>query len=145
MQKLPHRYSVVASASEKSTVTLGSPGLSDIESAAPAEFGGPGDLWSPETLFAAAVADCFLLTFRAIAKASSIGWDSLECSVDAELDRVEKTTKFTNLNLHVTLKVPADSNEDKCLRLLQRAEDSCLITNSINATSHLIAEVQVAG
>ena len=44
-----------------------------------AEFGGPGDLWSPETMLAGAVAGCFILTFRAAARASSasIPWRKL--------------------------------------------------------------------
>ena len=70
MQDLPHHYVVKASADTDSHILLESPGLEPVTSAGPAEFGGPGDLWSPETLLVAAVADCFILTFRAIARAS---------------------------------------------------------------------------
>ena len=71
MQQLPHSYVVSASAEAESNVTLSSDGLESVTSAPPEAFGGPGDLWSPETLLVAAVADCFILSFRAIARASA--------------------------------------------------------------------------
>jgi hypothetical protein len=40
--------------------------------AAPAEFGGPGDQWSPESLLAGAIASCFALTFRFVARAQKV-------------------------------------------------------------------------
>jgi hypothetical protein len=36
-----------------------------LQSAAPAEFDGPGNRWSPETLLVGAVPDCFILTLSA--------------------------------------------------------------------------------
>jgi organic hydroperoxide reductase OsmC/OhrA len=70
MQQFPHHYSVVAKADTQGDVALESERLPPISSAPPAEFDGPGDRWSPETLFVAAVADCFMLTFRGIASLS---------------------------------------------------------------------------
>ena len=70
MQPFPHHYAVVAKAETQSDVALEGERLPPIASAPPTEFGGPGDRWSPETLLVAAVADCFILTFRAIAGAS---------------------------------------------------------------------------
>jgi organic hydroperoxide reductase OsmC/OhrA len=67
MQPFPHHYSVIAKADTQGDVALAGDRLPPIPSAPPTEFGGPGDRWSPETLFVAAVADCFVLTFRGIA------------------------------------------------------------------------------
>ena len=145
MQNLPHNYAVTASAHADSNVELASPGLEVIESAAPAEFGGPGDRWSPETLLVAAVADCFILSFKAIARANKLEWHTLSCSVDATLDRVDRVTRFTAFNERVVLEVPAGTDEAKAMRLLERAEKVCLITNSLSAETHLSAEVQTAG
>jgi organic hydroperoxide reductase OsmC/OhrA len=69
MHPFPHIYKVSAIPVTAGEVTLESTGLESIISQPPAEFGGPGDQWSPETLLAAAVADCFFLSFRAIANA----------------------------------------------------------------------------
>jgi organic hydroperoxide reductase OsmC/OhrA len=41
-----------------------------IETAPPPEFDGPGDMWSPETLLVAAIASCFILTFRGVSRAA---------------------------------------------------------------------------
>lgn len=144
MQNLPHKYNVAASAGAGSHVKLASAGLEDLESASPAEFGGPGDRWSPETLLVAAVADCFILTFRAIARASKLEWISINCDVDAILDRVDGVSRFTDFHQRVVLDVSAGTNEAKAMRLLEKAEQACLITNSLNGNSHLAAEVRIA-
>ena len=145
MQDYPHHYRVTASAGADANVEVTSPGLASIESAPPAEFGGPGDLWSPETLLAAAVANCFILSFRAIARASKLEWNALTCDVEAVLDRVDRVTKFTEIKERVVLDVPAGTDTDKARRLLEKAEHVCLVTNSLTATTTLEAEVRVAG
>ncbi len=145
MQDFPHHYVVAASASGDGNVNLESPGLEKLESAGPAEFGGPGDLWSPETLLVAAVADCFILSFRATARAARFEWLSLSCDVIGQLDRIDKVTRFTEFSVRATLDVPEGANEDKARRLLEKAEKHCLITNSMVAESHLEAIVRVAG
>ncbi len=144
MQNLPHNYVVRANASARSNVELTSPGLAALESAPPAEFGGPGDLWSPETLLAAAVADCFILTFRAIARASKLDWISLSCDVEAVLDRVDRVTRFTEIREQVVLEVPAGTDESKAARLLEKAEHGCLVTSSLTAEIKLDVTVRVA-
>jgi uncharacterized OsmC-like protein len=144
MQELPHHYAVRAVADTDGVVTVESHGLPALQTAAPAEFGGPGDLWSPETLLVASVGNCFILTFRAIAKASRAEWTALRCEVDGVLDRVERRTLFTGFRVRAVLDVPGGASEDKLLRLLEKAEQGCLITNSLTATVHLDAEVRIA-
>jgi len=143
MQDLPHRYMVAATALGDSNVKLASAGLETLDSAAPAEFGGPGDLWSPETLLVAAVADCFVLSFRAIARASRLDWTAIRCDVEAILDRVEGKNRFTAITERVVLDVPEGTSETKAMRLLEKAELACLVTNSMTADVHLDAQVTV--
>jgi peroxiredoxin-like protein len=143
VQTLPHHYAVAAAGSSDGNILLTSQGLSSIESAAPAEFGGPGDLWSPETLLVAAIADCFILSFRAIARASKLDWVSLHCDVEGVLDRLDKVTQFTEIKLQVVLETSEGVDESKAIRLLEKAEASCLITNSMKSEIHLAAEVRV--
>jgi len=143
MQDFPHRYGVAAAATADGSVILQSEGLPSLPSAAPTQFGGPGDQWSPETLLVAAVADCFILTFRAIARASRLPWTSLDCQVDGTLDRVERVTRFTEFRVRASLRVPAGTNEEQARRILEKAEQGCLITNSLKGTTHLEASVEV--
>ena len=141
MQSFPHHYKVVAAAELDGDVSLMGDGLDSIPSAPPVEFGGPGNRWSPETLLVAAVADCFILSFRAIARTSKFPWITLNCEVEGTLERGEGKTSFTEFVLHATLHVPPDTNEERAHRILQKAEESCLITNSLSGTIHLDAAV----
>ena len=143
MQNLPHHYRVSAAVEGESAVQLTCNGLAVLESAAPAEFGGPGDKWSPETLLVAAVADCFILTFKAIARASKFSWISLSCAVEGTLDTVDRLTQFTTFEVNASLTMPPDMNEEKAMKLLMKAEQACLITNSLTADTHLTATVQI--
>lgn len=143
MQNFPHHYRVSAAAKAETVVQLTSTGLPALESAAPAEFGGPGDKWSPESLLVAAVTDCFVLTFKAIARASKFSWISLTCTVEGTLDKVDRLTQFTSFEVKASLTMPPDMNEEKAMRLLEKAEQACLITNSLTADTHLSASVHV--
>jgi len=145
MQDLPHHYTVAALSRTEGDVSLESARLPALSSAAPAEFGGPGDRWSPETLLVAAVADCFTLGFRAIARASKLEWVSLRCEVEGKLERVERATQFTGFQVRATLRVPPGTDEARARGLLEKAEKTCFITNSLKGASHLEASIEVAG
>ena len=142
MQELPHHYKIEASAERDGDAALSCERLDTIPFAPPAEFGGPGNRWSPETLLVAAVASCFILSFRAIARASKFQWNSLKCEVVGTLDRVEGTMKFTKFTVHATLGVPQDANEELAHRLLEKAEKTCLVTNSLSGDTQLAAAVR---
>ncbi len=141
MQELPHRYVVTAVGSAGGDVGLHSPGVPALVTSAPAEFGGPGDRWSPETLLVGAVADCFILTFRAVARAMKLPWDSLSCEVEGTLDRVDRATQFTAFAVRATLTVAPGTDLDQAQRALERAERGCLVTNSLKAAVHLESTV----
>lgn len=145
MQEFPHHYPVAASAAPSGTVSLNSAGLPDLVSAPPAEFGGPGDQWSPEHLLVSSVADCFILTFRAVASGSRFEWTHLEAYAEGVLDRVDRVTLFTGFTVTAKLTLPAGGDVEKAQRLLEKAEGACLITNSLSAETHLQTEINVEG
>jgi len=141
MNALPHRYRVDASARPEGAVGVSSPGLPPLSTAAPAEFGGPGDQWSPETLFVAASVDCLILTFRAVAQASKLAWEALDCNAEGVIDRVEGKTRFTGLALRARLRIPPGGDPERARRVLEKAERSCLVTNSLAFEPTLEVEV----
>jgi len=143
MQEFPHQYQASAHAGPVGDIQLASSGLPELRTAAPAAFGGPGDRWSPETLLTGAVADCFILTFRAIASASSLPWTALHCEVTGTLDRVDRVTQFTTFDLFVTLDLPAGTDAERAQSLLQRTERTCLISSSLKGAVRLHPQVQV--
>ena len=118
MKNWPHVYLVSTRMVPVWLVVLTSPGLTTLASAPPKEFDGPGDKWSPETLLTAAMADCFALSFRAVAAASKFEWTQLECDVEGTLDRIERVKK-----------------------LLEKSEQVCLISASLKAAKQLVMEV----
>jgi len=141
----PHHYSVEASAAASGSVELSAEGLPALASAPPAEFDGPGDQWSPESLFVASVVDCFALTFRAIARGSKLDWTRLRCVGEGTLDRVEGVTRFVGLRIVAELALPPGGNDEKGRRLLEKAEKSCLVTNSLDFAVDLEARVAIGG
>ncbi len=143
MQAFPHHYRVgFTAAVTDSAIALDSPGLGSLSCAPPAEFGGPGDQWSPETLLVGAIASCFALSFRSVADASKFAWKSLRCEVDGTLDRVDRVTRFTAVSLSVELEIDDPAAVERADRLLHKAEEICLITNSLNAEVSFQARVK---
>ncbi len=144
MHPYPHSYKVRAVAQPSATVLLSSAGIPDLPTAPPREFDGPGDQWSPETLLVGAAADCFVLSFRAVAAASKLVWTSLACEVEGVLDRVDGITSFTGMIVHAHLVVPAGTDSERAQRLLEKAEKVCLIMNSLKATPQLRTQIEVS-
>ena len=143
MEPFPHQYCVKGRGRVTGDVELSAEGLTTLRSALPAEFGGPGDRWSPETLLVGAVADCFILTFRAVARASNLPWTSLDCDVIGTLDRADRVTYFSGFDLRARLTVPEGVNVDVARRALEKAERNCLITSSLKGPVHLDATVDI--
>jgi organic hydroperoxide reductase OsmC/OhrA len=144
MQAFPHHDTVATNGSATGDVELKADGLPTLRSASPIPFDGPGDRWSPETLLVAAVGDCLILTFRAVARASGFAWTSLDCDVTGTLDRIERTTRFVGFDVRARLHVPSGTDPDRARQVLEKAERSCLISNSLSGAIRLIPVIEVA-
>ena len=143
MQGRPHNYNASAEASPTSLVTTRVEGKDELAVAPPSSFGGPGNVQSPEDLQVAAVASCFILSFKAIAAASKLEWGNLVVTVDGSLDQVDRAIQFTAFETRAELSLPAGSSREKATRLLEKAEQTCFITNSLKADNQL--EVVIEG
>ncbi len=134
MHPYPHTYIASATGLPEGGVTVSSLQLSSFETAPPPEFDGPGGMWSPETLLCASIADCFVLTFRAVSRAARFEWLDLECRVEGVLEQVDRVSRFTRYITYATLKIPAGASESRARELLERAERGCLIANSLSGS-----------
>lgn len=141
MHSFPHVYRVASSSAPEGEVVLTSGDLPPLPTTSPPEFDGPSGYWSPETLLVASVVNCFILTFRAIAKASRMPWTDLAVDCVGTLERPERVTQFTRFDLRARLRLPAGANDDQARRLLTRAEETCLITRSLKAAVHLEIDI----
>jgi len=144
MHPYPHVYTAAANAGPAGPVPVSSPTAPDVATNPPPQFDGPEGYWSPETLLTAAVANCFILTFRAIARPAKVDWLHLECTVTATLDKVEGVTQFTRFDTLATLTVAAGTDEAKARQQLERAEHVCLIANSLRGERRLEARIVAA-
>lgn len=139
----PHTYVAGASGAANGPVAVTAPELPDFGSAAPPQFDGPGGMWSPETLLCAALADCFILTFRALGRATRLDWRRLDCRVEGTLERVERVAQFTAFTTFAELVVPSGTDAARAHKLLEQAEHACLIANSLRGTRALEMQVLV--
>ena len=105
-----------------------------IEVATPPQFpkGIPG-IWSPEHLFTASVSSCFMTTFLAIAEHSKLNFTSFECNAIGVLDSVNDKFVMTEIILEPVVTLTDEKDNDRALRILQRTESNCLISNSIKS------------
>jgi organic hydroperoxide reductase OsmC/OhrA len=142
MRPYPHRHTAAAIATDHGDVALESGELPLLPSAPPAEFDGPGDRWSPETLLVAAIADCIVLTFRALARAARFRYLSISCEVEGKLDRVGRVAMFTEFRVRARLHPAPGASSAEARRLLDRAKAACLVTNSLKGTTTFEIDIE---
>ena len=87
------------------------------------------------------MADCFVLQFRAIAAASKLEWLEIDCAANGVLEKTAEGLCFTRIELEVSLRVPPGANIERSQRLLEKAEKTCLVTNSLKTPVHMVSDI----
>lgn len=144
MHPFPHRYHVQAKGGASGSVLVTTPDAPALDTHAPPEFDGPPGYWSPESLLVASVADCYILSFRAVARASKLEWTSLDVEVEGVLDRVEGATRFVAFTVKPRLEIVRAERETLARTVLDKAKRTCLVTNSLTAACELVPTVHLA-
>lgn len=102
--------------------------------ATPPEFPqGVAGIWSPEHLFTSAVLSCFMTTFLSMADYSKLEFSQFDCKAEGILEKVEGKFMMSEVILKPALKLNDDSKTDRAIRLIEKAEAACLISNSIKS------------
>jgi len=143
MKAFPHTYTAAASAEPTGNVMSSLENGCSVEVAPPVEFDGIGDVWSPGELLMSAVANCLVLSFRSIARAYDLNWLHIECVADGQLEKVERKVKFTCVHTRAKLTIALVEDKDKAKRILEKAEDTCFITNSLSAETDFSCDIVV--
>jgi peroxiredoxin-like protein len=121
---------------------LRAPALPNLPIDAPPEFKGHEGVWTPEHLFVAAVNSCFMTTFLAIAENSKLEFVSLNADAEGKLEKVEgQGLMITHITLRPKLVIKHRRDAERALRILQKAEKHCLISNSIRSETKLEPQV----
>ena len=140
-----HEYNVTLTRTGKRLANLEASGISEnIEIATPPQFsGGVEGVWSPEHLFTASVVSCFFTSFEAIAEYSKFKFVDLHVESSGILEKTEGKFVMSKVILKPVLTIEKASNVKKAHRLLEKAEQICLITRSVKTEVHLEPNVLV--
>ena len=97
--------------------------------------------WSPEDFFVAAAASCLAVTFTGLAARASLTYTSLTVDADGTAgQRPDGRFGFTRLVLRLDVETePADA--DNARRLADKAEQTCLVSASLNLPVETVIEV----
>lgn len=141
MHAFPHFYQASVVADPDNPLTTSCKQFPNIAVSPPVEFGGSGEQWSPEELLMASVANCLVLSFRAIAKMAEYEWLNIQCESRGELDKVERKIVFTKVYTKATLTLHSEADIEKAKALLNKAEQACFITNSLSSESFFECDI----
>lgn len=108
--------------------TITSQGKPSFKVTTPSEFGGNDFYFSPEDLFIASLNSCLMTTFLYYAEKSKLKVISYKSKVVGKVELKEKRLVFTQIE--ISPEIVVDSPE-KAERLIKKAEDNCLISNSV--------------
>jgi len=117
--------------------------LSCISFSAPPEFLGEPGRWTPQHFLVAAVASCFVSTFSGIAEKSRLEFASFNLDADGVLGNEDGIWRFTEIKLRPVVAVLKEEDRDRAIRLLEKAEKSCLIARSLQFKVTLVPAVKV--
>ncbi|WP_026951428.1 OsmC family protein [Algoriphagus mannitolivorans] len=143
MHEPTHDYAVNLEWSYGRIGQLSSPELETlIECATPPEFphGIPG-IWSPEHLFTAAVSSCLMTTFLSVADHSNLKFEKFTCRATGTLAKKEGKWMMTEVHLFPELTLSPGEKEERGLKVLEKAEKACLISQSIQSEIKMIPTI----
>ena len=102
----------------------------ELKMAIPPEFAGPGGGFSPEDIYALALANCFVATFKVFAEKSKLTFQQLDVDLELLVDRDEAGRPWMAESI-MSVKLSGPSSAENALRLLNKTKESCLILNSV--------------
>lgn len=141
-----HHYEVKLNWESERKGLMSSPVInSNIEVATPPEFPkGIAGIWSPEHLLVAAVNSCLMTTFLAIAENSKFEFINFESKADGKLEKIDGKLMISEITLRPVLTLSKKADGETALRILQKSEAACLISNSIKSTIVFEPEIRIA-
>ncbi len=106
----------------------------EVEVATPPEFpNGIAGVWSPEHLFVAAINSCLMTTFLAIAENFKLSYESFKSKAIGKLEIVEGKYIVSEVVLKPVVQIYNEEDREKAMKVLQKSEAACLISNSVKS------------
>jgi uncharacterized OsmC-like protein len=133
MIKFPMKFEVQAHATPgaASQWTAQTDLLPPIPSAIPPEFMGPGGGYSPEDLFALALLNCLIATFKVYAEKSGVNFRDIQGKVILTVDKLPSQPGFAMTQADVFFDITGVQDEAKVRKLMESSIRDCAVSNSI--------------
>jgi len=141
---LVHNYTTTVTWENDRIGNLSSPTLPDIKVATPPEFPkGAPNIWSPEHLFVASANICLMTTFLAIAENSKFDFQSFKSEATGKLEKVDGKFMISEIEFKPVVTISDESKKEKAIRLIEKSEAACLISNSMKSKTILTPTIQI--
>ena len=139
-----HTYTTNVQWSAMRKGKLGTKGMPTIEVATPPEFpGGHPGIWSPEHLFVGSAEICLMTTFLSIAEKSKLVFLNYASEATGTLEKTDAGMQFTRIVITPTVVVSSDDDVERTVKILEKAERYCLISNSMKTEVSIEPKVVV--
>lgn len=102
----------------------------EMEVAIPTEFEGPGGALSPEDLFAQALTNCFLATYKVLAEKSKVSFEGISVTGELTVERDDLKRPIMKA-FHFVIQLTSPSDVDRAKRLVEKALQTGFILNSV--------------
>lgn len=126
-------YQTTVTWTEQRKGTMSCAGKPELPVATPPEFKGHEGIWSPEDLFVSSANVCLMTTFLAVAERAGLAFSSYESKAEGRLELVDGKFQFTAITIRPTITLPVGGDAAKARELIKKAEQNCLISNSMKA------------
>jgi len=108
--------------------------------------GGDGELACSGDLLLASLAACQEITLRMVASAMGIALDSVEVTVEGDLDfrgtmGIDPETPVGFTAIRTMVRITADAPEDRLARLAQRAERFCVVAATLRQAPEITTTI----
>ncbi len=135
MVKFPLKFEVSAEAGPgiENNWIAQSDELPPIQSAIPAEFMGPGSGYSPEDLFALAVLNCLIATYKVYCAKAQISFQQIRGRTILTVDKQPSEAGFYMSHLEFFLDVTGCSQPEQGKKILESAIRDCAVSNSVKS------------
>jgi organic hydroperoxide reductase OsmC/OhrA len=137
------RYPVDVEWARDRTVTARVDGKPGLELATPPEFWPAADpaVWSPEDVFAGAVASCLAVTILALAARDELLVDDLHVGAVGVVGR-RADGRFGFVRVEQKVVIASDADEERVRALVERAEDRCFVAVALDVEIETTVDVR---
>ncbi|WP_327367215.1 OsmC family protein [Streptomyces sp. NBC_01217] len=108
------------------------PATTQVDLSADPAFRGNPDRLNPEQLIVMAASSCQMLSFLGAAARAGVDVLAYDDEATSHLDQTAKPARLATIHLHVTVKVPAGTDETQIQEIAVRAHHECYVANSLS-------------